>query len=195
MFWQVGKGSCHVQPSILTVFLWSASWSICWKLRNLTGALTNSLEQSASWEDDSHSASQEIPRLLCNPKVHYRFHKDLPLIPTLIKKHPVRPYHPISLWFILILSFHQHLSLPSGFFPSDFPTKMYEFIISPMHVTCPTNLHLLDFDHPNNIWWSIQITKLFITQSSPASRIFFPVKSKCSPQLPVLIHPQSVFFL
>jgi hypothetical protein len=29
-------------------------------------------QQSPSWEVTSHSASQEIPRLLWNPKVHYR---------------------------------------------------------------------------------------------------------------------------
>jgi hypothetical protein len=30
--------------------------------------LTNSMEQSLSWEANSHSASQEIPRLLWKPK-------------------------------------------------------------------------------------------------------------------------------
>ena len=50
--------------------------------------------------------------------------------------------HPISWRYILILSPHLCLGLPSGLLPSGFPTKtMYT---PPIHATCPTHLILLD---------------------------------------------------
>ena len=45
-----------------------------------TYLLTYSLEQSLSWETYRFSASQEIPRILWNPKVHYRIHKCPPFV-------------------------------------------------------------------------------------------------------------------
>jgi len=37
--------------------------------------LTYSMEQSPSWEANWSAASQEIPHILWNPKVHYSIHK------------------------------------------------------------------------------------------------------------------------
>jgi hypothetical protein len=51
------------------------------------------------------------------------------------------------------------------------------------------------FYQPNSIWRSVQVMKLLIMQSSPASCHFLPLRSKYSPQQRVLNHPQSMFFL
>ena len=45
--------------------------------------------QSPSWEAKWFAASQEIPRISRNPKVHYRTHKRPPPVPILSQPNPV----------------------------------------------------------------------------------------------------------
>jgi hypothetical protein len=47
---------------------------------SLTYLLTYSMDQSPSWEPNRFAASQEIPHILRNPKVHYHIHKSPPSV-------------------------------------------------------------------------------------------------------------------
>ena len=61
----------------------------------LTYLLTYSKVQSHSWEANWFAASQEIPRISRNPKVHYRTHKPPPHVSILGQPNPV---HKTSLF-------------------------------------------------------------------------------------------------
>jgi hypothetical protein len=51
---------------------------------------------------------------------------------------------------------------------------LYEFLIFPVRTTYPPiSLSLIH----SNIWWSVQVIKLLIMQSSPASFHFYPLSS------------------
>jgi len=58
--------------------------------------------------------------------------------------------------------------------------KLCASLVSSMHITCPTHLIPLDFHHPNNISWSIQLIKFLIMQYSPSSSHFFSHTPKYS---------------
>ena len=61
-----------------------------------TYLLTSSTEQSPSWDSNRFSVSQEIPRILWNPKVHYRIHKCPPPVPY----QSISPGPRLSVWTI-----------------------------------------------------------------------------------------------
>ena len=147
------------------------------------------MQQSPSWETNQFSASQEIPTILWNPKVHYHPYKCLPPVPSLSQIIPVHALlpNPTSWRFILILSSHLHLGLPHGLFPSDCLTKtLYVLPFSPIHVTCPIHPILLNFIIQIIIGEEYRSlsSSLFSSQYSPVTY---------SPQHPILQQPQSTF--
>ena len=93
------------------------------------------------------AASQEIPRTLWNPKVHHRNHKCAPSVPIPSQLHPVST-PSTSRKSILILSSRLRLGLPSGLFPSGFPTRT---LCTPHTRHMPRPSHSSRFYHPHNI--------------------------------------------
>ena len=122
-----------------------------------------SMEKSLSWEANRFAASQEIPRILWNPKVHYRIQKFPAPVPILSQ---INPVHSPTAHFLKIhlniISTHLNLGFPSGLFPSGFPTQNLYMLLLPhtWYMTHPS--HSSRFYHPNNIEWGVQIMKFLI---------------------------------
>ena len=124
----------------------------------LTNLLTYSMVQSPSWEANWFAASQEIPRISWNPKVHYRTHKRPPTVSILVQSNSV--HIPTS----HLLEIHPNIIHPSTprspqWFPSlRFP---HQDPIHPPLLThtrhMPSPSHSSRFYHPRNTGWRVQI--------------------------------------
>jgi hypothetical protein len=103
------------------------------------------MEPSITREAISCAATQVFPTILHNKKVYYRFHKSPPLVPILSQTNSVHTI-PSCLSKSHLNIFHAlHLGLPSGLFPSVFPTNNIQLIpLFPFCATCPAHVILLD---------------------------------------------------
>ena len=119
--------------------------------------LTYCMVRSPFWEANSFAASQEIPRISRNPKVHYRTHKRPPPVSIHRQLDPVHTttsyflkiYHNIIIpstpgspkWSLTLRFSHQNTTYPS-------PLPHTRYMSRPSHSS--------RFYQPSNIGWRLQ---------------------------------------
>ena len=120
------------------------------------------MQQTPSWEANRFLASQEIPRILWNPKVLYRTHKCPSPVPILSQ---IDPVHTPTSHF---LNVHLNIILPSTpgspkwSLISRFPHQNPEYAAPLSHTCYMSHPSHSRFDRLNNIGLGVKIIKLLI---------------------------------
>ena len=147
--------------------------------------------QSPSWEANWFAASQEIPRISRNPKVHYRTHKRPPPVPILRQHNPVHiptshllEIHPNIIHPSTPTSPHWSLSLR---FPYQDPIHPLSL---PIRATCPAHPILLDFITRTVLGEEYRSFSSSLCNLLHSPCYLVPPTSKYSPQHHILKHPQ-----
>ena len=151
-----------------------------------------SMKHRPSWEANRFSASQEIPRVLWDPKVHYRIHNSSPSLRVLSKTDSVHASSHFS-------KIHFNTTLPSkpchpsGLLPSGPPTKtLYATLLASFVLHA---LPIAVFLTWSPKWYLAGNTErkapCYVVFSTPCYLI--PLRRKYFPQHPILENPQPTF--
>jgi hypothetical protein len=126
-------------------------------IRGINGSILTILVATAPWSrarfQTPIAASQEILRLLCTQKVHYRVHNSQQLVPILGQINPAYTHWFFKIYFSIILT----TMCVSPKWPVPFRISGCNFVWSfPLFcafcMSCPYHSHW--FDSSNNIWLS-----------------------------------------
>jgi len=122
-----------------------------------TVLLTYSMMQSPSWEANCFAASQEIPHISRNPKVHYRTHNRPPTVSILGQPNPV---HIPTSHLLEVRPNVIHPSMPRSHQWSPSLRFPHQTLYTPSrHPYAPHAQPISFFSilSPAQYWWGVQI--------------------------------------
>ena len=157
MYWHEWRTNCgHV--TLVTCAIDVGGFRLCSAAASMWYLLSYSMVQGPSWQANRFAASQEIPRISRNPKVHYRTHKRPPPVSILGQPNPV--HIPTS----HLLEIHPNIIHPSmRRSPQRSPSLRFPhhdpihppLLTHTCHMSNPS--HSSRFYHPHYIGWRVQI--------------------------------------
>jgi hypothetical protein len=152
------EGSYRVGRVCLNVIVTSWPNEGCWAMgwgggMKRNSILTYSMQQSPSWEANRFEASQEIPRILWNPKARYRIH-NCPLFVSILRQ--PNPVHTLNSHFLKI---HPNIIFPSitwvsplVSFPQVSPPKPCTRLSPPSSALYATSIPCFSILSPAQYW-------------------------------------------